>query len=145
MTELTNTTSNPSSDPKIGVLQRMYDAFGRGDVDAVLAEVANDVEWIAVSEEPSPTVPWYGAYHGKAEVPRFFKEIGSSVEVTGFEPLSFTTSDTDVMVALRWAFTVRSTGKHADLHMQHWWRFAGGKVVAVRTAEDSAQTAAAFV
>jgi hypothetical protein len=48
------------------------------------------------------------------------------------------------MVALRWAFTVRATAKGASLHMQHWWRFACGKVVFARTAEDSGATAALF-
>jgi leucyl aminopeptidase (aminopeptidase T) len=28
--------------------------------------------------------------------------------------------------------------------MQHWFRFADGKVVSVRASEDSEQTAAAF-
>jgi ketosteroid isomerase-like protein len=123
----------------------MYAAFGRGDVDAVLAELADGVEWISVSETPNPVVPWYGRYQGKGEVPRFFKEIGSNVDVTEFNLLSVTASDTDVMVAIRWGFTVRATGKNVVLPMQHWWSFDGdGKVVFVRTAEDSEQTAAAF-
>jgi hypothetical protein len=122
----------------------MYEALGRGDVEALLAPVADDVDWVSVSEAGSPSVPWYGRYRGKSEVPRFFKEIGSSVDITEFTPLSFTSNDTDVMVAIRWAFTVRSTGKSAALPMQHWWRFADGKVVFVRTAEDGEQTAAAF-
>ena len=83
-------------------------------------------------------------YRGKGEVPRFFKEIGSAVAVTEFTPLSFTANDTDVMVAIRWAFTVTATGKSAALQMQHWWRFADGKVVFVRTCEDTEKTAAAF-
>jgi hypothetical protein len=73
-----------------------------------------------------------------------FKEIGTTVDVTEFTPLSLTSSDNDVMVAIRWAFTVRATGKSAALHMQHWWHFADGNVVSVRTAEDSEATAAAF-
>jgi ketosteroid isomerase-like protein len=129
-------------DPKIEAVQRLYEAYGRGDVDAVLAELADDVDWAA--EAASTSVPWYGAYRGRSEVPRFFKEIGSNVDVTEFSVLSVTASDTDVMVAIRWAFTVRATGKSAALHMQHWWRFAGGKVAFARTAEDSGATAALF-
>src|SRR5205085_616062 len=109
----TNPSQSPS-DPKIESVQRMYQAFGRGDVDAVLAELADGVEWISVSEAPNPVVPWYGRYQGKGEVPRFFKEIGSNVDVTEFNLLSVTSSDTDVMVAIRWGFTVRATGKNVD-------------------------------
>ena len=132
------------SDPKIEILHRVYAAFGRGDLDTILAALADDVDWISVSEEPDPVVPWYGRYRGKAEVPRFFKEIGSAVQVTEFAPLSFTANDTDVMVAIRWAFTVTATGSSAALHMQHWWRFNDGKVAFVRTCEDTGKTAAAF-
>jgi len=132
------------SDPKIEVLERVYAAFGRGDLDTILAALADDVDWISVSEAPNPVVPWYGRYRGKGEVPRFFKEIGSTVEVSEFTTLSFTANDTDVMVAIRWAFTVTATGQSAALHMQHWWSFTDGKVVFVRTCEDTETTAAAF-
>ena len=128
----------------IEIVRGMYEAFGRGDVGAILGALAEDVDWVAVSAAGSPDVPWYGRYRGTAEVPRFFKEIGSTVEVTAFRPLAFATNDTDVMVALEWAFTVRSTGRSVTAAMQHWWRFADGKVVAVRTLEDSEATAAAF-
>ena len=132
------------SDPKIEALERVYAAFGRGDIDAILAELADDIDWVSVSEEANPVVPWYGRYRGKGDVPRFFKEIGSTIDVTEFTPLSFTANETDVMVALRWAFTVKATGKSAALHMQQWWRFTDGKIVFVRTCEDTKKSAAAF-
>ena len=132
------------SDPKIDALQRVYAAFGHGDLDAILAELADDIDWISVSEEHHPVVPWYGRYRGKGDVPRFFKEIGTSVTVNDFTPLSFTANETDVMVALKWAFTVTATGKSAALHMQHWWSFTDGKITFVRTCEDTDKTAAAF-
>ncbi len=130
------------ADPKIESVQRLYEAYGRGDVEAVLAELADDVDWAA--EAASTSVPWYGSYRGKAEVPRFFKEIGSSIEVTEFTPLSFTSNETDVIVALWWAYTVNATGKRAAMPMQHWWRFADGKIVFYRGSEDTEQSAAAF-
>ena len=130
------------SDPKIESVLRVYEAYGRGDVEAVLAEVADDVDWAA--EAASRSVPWYGSYQGKGEVPRFFKEIGSNVEVTEFTPLSFTSNETDVIVAVQWAYTVHATGKRAAMTMQHWWRFADGKIVFFRGSEDTEQSAAAF-
>jgi len=129
-------------DPKIEVVQRLYEAYGKGDIDAVLANLADDVDWAA--EAASNSVPWYGTYRGKAEVPHFFKEIGSNVEVTEFTPLSFTSNDTDVIVAVRWAYTVRSTGKHAAMLMQHWWSFRDGRIATFRGSEDTEQSAAAF-
>jgi ketosteroid isomerase-like protein len=64
--------------------------------------------------------------------------------VTEFTPLSFTSNETDVIVAVWWAYTVNATGKSAAMHMQHWWRFADGKIVFFRGSEDTEQSAAAF-
>jgi uncharacterized protein len=130
------------SDPKIEAVQRLYEAYGRGDVDAVLAEVADDVEWGA--EASSTSVPWYGSYRGKGEVPRFFQDIGANVEVTEFTPLAFTSNDTDVIAAVRWTYKVKTTGKTATMNMQHWWRFDDGKIIFFRGSEDTEQSAAAF-
>jgi uncharacterized protein len=130
------------SDPKIEAVQRLYEAYGRGDVDAVLAELADDVDWAA--EAASTSVPWYGSFRGKADVPRFFKEIGSNVEVTEFTVVSLTSNDTDVVATIHWAYTVNKTGKSAAMYMQHWWRFADEKIVFFRGSEDSEQSAAAF-
>lgn len=136
------TNNNTTSTSNIEAVQRLYAAYGRGDVDAVLAELADDVDWAA--EAASTSVPWYGSYRGKGEVPRFFKEIGSNVEITEFTPLSFTSNDTDVVATVRWAYTVTSTGKRAAMYMQHWFRLADGKIVFFRGSEDSEQSAAAF-
>src|SRR2546421_12635533 len=130
------------SDPKIEAIQRLYAAYGRGDVDAVLAELADDVDWAA--EASGTSVPWWGPYRGKSEVPRFFKEIGSNVDVTSFDLVSMTSNDTDVVATLHWSFTVNATGKTAAMYMQHWWRFADGQTVFFRGSEDSAQSQEAF-
>jgi hypothetical protein len=138
MSEHTNT--NP--DLKIEAVQRLYAAYGRGDVDAVLAELADDVDWAA--EAAGTSVPWWGNFRGKAEVPQFFKEIGSNIDVTEFDLVSLTSNDTDVVATIHWTFTVNATGKTASMYMQHWWKFTGGKIVFFRGSEDTAQSAAAF-
>jgi ketosteroid isomerase-like protein len=130
------------SDPKIEAVQRLYAAYGRRDLEAVLAELQEDVDWAA--EAAGTSVPWWGSFRGKAEVPRFFEAIGANVEVTEFTPLSFASNDTEVMSAVRFAYTVRATGGHAAMTMQHWWRFADGKIAFFRGAEDTQQSAAAF-
>ena len=137
-----NDNITPNSDPKIEAVQRLYAAYGRGDVDAVLAELVDDVDWAA--EASSTSVPWYGSYHSKDEVPRFFKEIAANVTITEFTLLSFTSNETDVVATIRWAYTVNATGKRAAMHMQHWWRFANGKIAFFRGSEDTEQSAAAF-
>lgn len=140
MTEIIETS--PLSDHKVDAVRRLYAAYGRGDIDAVLAELADDVDWAA--EAASTSVPWFGSHRGKDAVPRFFSEIASNVEVTEFAPISFTSNETDVIVTIHWAYTVNATGKTAAMYMQHWWRFAGGKIDFFRGSEDTEQSAAAF-
>ena len=140
MTNTTGTTTQ--TDPKLAAVERLYAAFGRGDLDAVLADVADDVDWAA--EAAGTAVPWWGAFHGKAEVPRFFAAIGTNVAVEEFDVVSLTANATDVVATVHWTFTVNATGKTASMYMQHWWRFGDGKIVFFRGSEDTAQSAEAF-
>jgi len=126
------------SDPKIDTVKRLYVAFGRGDVAAILEHVAEDVDWASV---PGSTVaPWHGVHRGRADVPRFFKALGGAIEVTRFEPISFASNERDVMVFLRFGFRVPATGKSCEMDLHHYWRFDGAKIVYYRGSEDSALT-----
>ena len=129
-------------DANIKTVRDCYEAFGRGDVPFILGCCADDVDWAA--EAASNSAPWYGAYHGKNAVPGFFEAIGSNVDISRFDLVSFTSNDTDVVVTVQWAYTVRATGKSAAMYMQHWWRFADGRIVWFRGSEDTEQSAAAF-
>lgn len=108
----------------------------------VLSVLADDVDWAA--EAAGDGAPWYGSYRGIKAVPAFFEAIGTHVTINEFDVLSLTSNDTDVVATVRWSFTVNNTGKTAAMYMQHWWRFADGKIVFFRGSEDSAQTVAAF-
>lgn len=138
---MTNTTQT-TTDPKIEAVQRLYGGYANGDMAAVVAELADDVDWAA--EASGTAAPWWGNYRGKHEVPRFFEAIGATVDISEFDLVSFTSSDTDVVSTVHWTFTVRSTGKTASMYMQHWWKFADGKIVFFRGSEDSDQCARAL-
>lgn len=130
------------TDPKIESVQRLYAAYGTQDMHGVLAELADDVDWAA--EAAGHGAPWYGLYNGKAEVPRFFAAIGAALDISEFTIVGFTSNDTDVIATVHWTFTARATGKTASMYMQHWFRFANGKIVFFRGSEDSAQSLAAL-
>jgi ketosteroid isomerase-like protein len=137
-----NDNNGPTSDPKIEAIQHLYAAYGRGDVEAALADLADDVDWAA--EAASTSLPWYGTYRRKADVPGFFEAIGSNVDVTEFTLVSLASNETDVMAIIHWTYKVKATGKCAAMYMQHWWRFADGKIVFFRGSEDTEQSAKAF-
>jgi ketosteroid isomerase-like protein len=51
----------------VGTVQQIYEAFGRGDVPAILEHLADDVEW--EYGLTSTDVPWLQPQHGRTEVP----------------------------------------------------------------------------
>ena len=126
------------TDPKITTVQRIYEAFGHGDIGFILDQLTDDVDW--ASCPGSDIAPWHGIHQGKAEVPHFFKALGENLEITEFTPLSFAANDTDVMVVTRWAATAPATGNTATMDIHHWWRFRDSKIYLYRGTEDTAQT-----
>jgi hypothetical protein len=83
------------------------------------------------------------ARQGRAR--RFFPDIGSNVDVSQFDRVSYAANDTDVFAAIRWSYAVRANGRQASMLMQHWLRFDDdGKIRVFRGSEDTEQNAAAF-
>ena len=124
----------------IETIQRVYEAFGRVDVSAILDNVTDDVDW---ASECSPGVaPWHGVRRGKGEVQGFFEALGAAAEVVEFTPRSIAANDTDVMVIIDFEMKVRSTGRSGAMTLHHWWRLRDGKICHYRGTEDTALTAA---
>ena len=131
-----------SADANIKTVVAAYEAFGRGDVAAILDAVTHDVDWAA--EAATPTAPWYGMRRGKDAVARFFTDFGSAMEVEEFTPLTFAANETDVLTVVRCRTTSRRTGKSTAMDLHHLFRFRDGKIAYYRGTEDTAQTEAAL-
>ena len=134
--------TNTPLDPKIESVQRLYAAYGRGDIDGVLAELSDDVDWGGRGGQRLRTLV--------RQLPRqergaaVLRQMASNVDISQFDLVSFTSNETDVIVAVQWAYTVRATGRSTAMYMQHWFRFVDGTIAFFRGSEDSEQTAAAF-
>jgi uncharacterized protein len=127
-----------SADANIKTITAVYEAFGRGDVAAILDAVSDDVDWAA--EAASSAAPWYGVRHGKDAVAAFFSDFGSTMEVEEFTPVSFAANDTDVLTVVRFRARSRGTGRTAQMNLHHYFKFRDGKIAYYRGTEDTAQT-----
>ena len=58
------------TDRKIETVQGLYEAFGRGDIDYILDQLTDDVDWASCPD--SDIAPWHGIHRGRAEVHAFF-------------------------------------------------------------------------
>jgi ketosteroid isomerase-like protein len=127
-----------SAEDNLATVKGIYEAFGAGDVEAILAQLTDDVDWAA--DAASDAAPWWGPHNGKDQVPNFFAALGENTEVSEFEPVGFAANDDEVMVFLRFSFTVTATGKSGSSNLHHYWRFRDGKVDYYRGSEDTLQT-----
>jgi len=130
------------ADANIKTIKMIYEAFGRGDVAAILGSVTDDVDW--ASEASGKGAPWYGGHHGHDGVAAFFTEFGSAMEVEDFTPITFAGTDTEVLTVVHCAATSRATGRRMDQNLHHYFRFRNGKIDYYRGTEDTAQTEGAL-
>src|SRR5262245_50700390 len=115
------TTTTHSNAATVGGL---YEAFGRGDVEAILSRLSDDVTW-DVTEEPwtphEAGVPWLLPRRGHAEVAEFFAMVGAW-DYERFEVLDLLTSDRQVAAILRLVADLPN-GNHLDDVTVHLWTF----------------------
>ena len=131
----------------IETVQKLYQAFGRGDVATILDHHSEDVDW-AVAVAPkngAELVPYYEHFRGKTNTTKFFSGFAGETNITVFEPRAFFESGQRVAV---WTFvdvTVKRTGKRYTHEQMHLWDFDGaGKVIRYRHFEDTAAVIACF-
>lgn len=70
-----------STEDNLATIRGIYEAFGTGDVETILAGVADDVDWAVDAE---PVGPWYGQRKGKDGVATFFADIAGAADVLDF-------------------------------------------------------------
>jgi uncharacterized protein len=96
-------TNNP-----LATVQRMFEAFGKGNLDGLLERVNPDSRWIYVGANPRPAK---GVYVGRDGARKFFERILRNLDMTTFHPREFVTEN-DTVVAFGFeSGTVKATGK----------------------------------
>ena len=98
-----------SQQDNIQIVKEIYDAVGRGDVDAILERVTDDVDWAA--EVAGNAAPWHGPRTGKPGVASFFNDINTSIEITAFTPHSYAAGADDVHLLVDWTFRPIANGR----------------------------------
>lgn len=124
----------------IATIEGIYEAFTRGDVDHIVANVTDDVDWAAEAEGTG--APWYGVRHGRDGVRDFFTDFAKTMTPEEFTTLTITAGGDDVLSVVRFRVRSNETGRTAAMQLHHWFRFRDGKVAYYRGTEDTAQTLA---
>jgi uncharacterized protein len=132
------------SDKNIQVVQQIYEAFGRGDVPAIMEHISEDLRHFGVVSEQK-LLPWHIQATKKKDVPLFFQAIAESSEFTRFEPRDFAAGGDHVYCTISFDVTFKKNGKKiTNDNVIHRFTFKNGKVVEWRGTEDTVKTSAAY-
>jgi uncharacterized protein len=121
----------------IGVVKAIYEAFGRGDIDALLVHCAPDIDW--EHDRSATSTSLFRPRRGHDGVRGFFDEL-NVWEFLRFEPQTFLAGSNMVAVSILIEVRHRRTGKLLRDLESHWFSFgADGRVARLRQMIDTAQ------
>ena len=116
-----------------------YEAFGRGDIESVLALNAPDAVWVNYSSEASPL---NGEHKGVDAIGAFFGLIGDTIELTEFDVAPIAAEGDTVLASGHQTYTVKKTGKVVSGPVVHIFTFGpDGKVARFEEWEANAHAA----
>ena len=119
----------------LDVVRGVYEAFGRGDVPAVLGAMADDIEW-----HEAEGMPYGGVYHGgDAVAQNVFGPITQDIPDFAVKPEEFIASGDAVAAVVRYTGTGKGTGKQLNLPVVHIWDVRNGKIAQFRQFIDTAK------
>jgi ketosteroid isomerase-like protein len=119
----------------IDTVKQMYEAFGRGDIPAILDKLDENVEWD--TDYTSPAAPWLEPRRGKENIPGFFEAV-ATIGITKFEPHTFGADGNKVVAVID--IEADRQGKHYVIPNEgHLWVFNDqGKVTKYQHMTDTA-------
>lgn len=125
----------------VDVVRAHYDAIRRRDRIAVLATVADDVDWQLTGPA---TIPFAGSHKGRAAVATFLATIAASVDVLAFDIERMIVDGDTVVVFGREHFRVRATGRAWNAEWVQVHTVRDGVICRFREYTDTAAIAAAY-
>ena len=126
----------------LATVQGIYEAFGKGDVPAILDVLADDVAWEAWEDNSAVNagVPWMQARQGKDAVVGFFETAGQ-MEIVDLQILNMMEGGNQV--AVEFVFEVNlpahGGGHYRDEEIHLWTFDDAGKISGMRHYTDTAK------
>jgi ketosteroid isomerase-like protein len=109
----------------LDIVHQAYDAFGRGDINGVLALLDDGVQWTTPGP---PDLPFAGRRTGKEAVAQFFAQLVATIDVEQFRPKEFVSHGDRVIVIGEEKSRVKATGKVIPFDWVHAFTVRDGKI-----------------
>jgi ketosteroid isomerase-like protein len=125
----------------VALIQKLYSAFSRGDIQTILDNVTPDVEWILEGPE---IIPFAGKRTGPDQVRGFFTALGSTQSDQKLTIDDYIAQGDKVAAVGRYSAVVTATGKKLNSAAAHIFTIRDGKVSRFLDFGDTAQAADAY-
>ena len=119
----------------VKLVQSIYAAFARGDIDSILSVTDPDIAWIS-NADPA-LLPFGGERRGIEEVRSFFRELAANIALDSFQPREFLGGPDFVAVLGRSISRSRATDEPFEDDWMHLVRIRHGKVTEFRLFNDT--------
>jgi uncharacterized protein len=131
-----------SAEENAQVVQQLFGAYACGDMQAMLALLADDVVW----EEPGPPelLPLAGMRRTREQVASWFALLDELEDVLEFEARQFIPDEDQVVVLGNERVRVRSTSR---VYVNEWamvFTVRDGRIARMRAYHDTAAMVAAY-
>ncbi|MDA0205289.1 MAG: nuclear transport factor 2 family protein [Acidobacteria bacterium] len=122
------------------IVRRLYEKFEKGDIDAMLGGMAEDVKW----QLPEiAEVPLSGKRQGHNGVREFFASLAEMQDVQEMQIDHMVAEGDTVVVLGRYSWRVKATDRSFSSDFAHVFHLAGGKIEKFQKFLDTAAVAAA--
>ena len=124
------------SETNLDLLRRAYAAFKRGDIEAVLGSMTDDVEFVVAENSPyfrgNP-------YVGKRDIgEKIFARVGAEWDGYWIDVEKLHDAGTIVVAQGRYRGTYKATGQTIAAQMVHIWTVRDGKLTKLEQYVDTA-------
>jgi ketosteroid isomerase-like protein len=120
------------------MMKGVYEAFGRGDMPAVLGAMDSGIQWREA--EGNPYMPSGEAWVGpQAILDNLFVRLAGEWDGFAVHPRSFDDAGDVVTVQGRYTGAYKETGTSIDAQFCHVWTLKDGKITGFQQYTDTAQ------
>jgi len=130
-----------SEQQHIDVVRSVYAAFGRGDLETILAALDPQVSWRTPG---APDLPTAGLRQGVPAVREFFGLLLSTFDISDFQPNNFLAGGDKVVVLGTSREGPKGSGRLVDFRWVHVFTFQNGKIVGFEEPADVSALVAEF-
>ena len=122
-----------SEQQHLDIVRTIYAAFGRGDLEGILAALDPQVSWRTPG---APDLPTGGLRRGVSEVREFFGLLLNTFDIEDFRPTDFLAQGDKVVVLGTSREGPKGSGRVVDFRWVHVFTFRSGKIVEFEEPAD---------